>query len=377
MKHILQRFILMMLMAVVIGITFALVFDWLQPQPVAEVPAVQAPITPVVESDTVAPLPPAESRDDLTGDEETVVEIVDRLKHAIVSVNTFGNFRGQHQLLGAGSGVAFEQDEDYVYIMTNNHVVADGNAWSIDLLDGGEIPAEVVGTDADTEIAVMRLNKNEITGKLDLAPLADSSSLVVGENVLAIGNALGYGQSVTRGIISAIDRTFEDYRGSYAYKLIQTDAAINPGNSGGALVNMKGEVIGINTLKIGGDRVEGMGFAIPIQPAREISSKLMELGYLPKTFIGVASQYIDPFTLKQNDLPLGTLVWSVSPGSPAEQAGIRREDIIIKVDDTPTPDPETLGSVIRSHQPGDEVIVTIFRAGQTMELPVTLAETTQ
>lgn len=377
MKHFLQRFILMMLMAVVIGVTFAFVFDRLQHEPAVQVPAVQAPTTPVIESGTAKVEPPEESRDDLTGDEETVVEIVDRLKHAIVSVNTFGNFRGQQQLLGAGSGVAFKQDDDYVYIMTNNHVVADGNAWSIDLLDGGEVSAEVVGTDADTEIAVIRVIKDEINGQLDLAPLADHPSLVVGENVLAIGNALGYGQSVTRGIISAIDRTFDDYRGSYAYKLIQTDAAINPGNSGGALVNMKGEVIGINTLKIGGDRVEGMGFAIPIQPAKDISDKLMELGYLPKTFIGVGSQYIDPATLKQNNLPLGTMVWSVSPGSPAELAGIQREDIIIKIDDTPTPDPETLGFVIRSHKPGDEVIVTLFRAGQTLELPVTLAETTQ
>lgn len=373
MKNTLQKFILFMLMAVVIGLTFAFVFDYLQEQPVVQEQDRPANSQAMTEVPAVEPVEP---RDDLTNEEMTIVNIVDRLKHAIVSVNTTGSLRGQQQLLGTGSGVAFDQDDDHVYIMTNHHVVADGNEFTIDLQDGGPIPAELIGSDGDTEIAVLKVKKTDIKGQLDLAPLGHSTSLVVGENVLAIGNALGYGQSVTRGIISAIDREVEGYRGGYAYKMIQTDAAINPGNSGGALVNMKGEVVGINTLKIADARVEGIGFAIPIEPAREISTKLMELGYLPKTFIGVVSQYVDPLTLKQYDLPLGTMVFSVSNGSPAERAGIRREDIIIKIDETPTPDPDTLGFVIRSHEPGDAVKVTIYRDGETIELNVILAETT-
>ena len=373
MKKSVQKLILMLLMAVVIGTTFAFVFDFLQDR--------QAP-APVVAQPVEAVTSQSEQKDEpkpvktvLSSDENTVVEIVERLKHAIVSVNNTGLIRGQFQLLGTGSGVAFKQDDDSIYIMTNHHVVANGSQFSIVLLDGGEIPAELIGSDADTELAVLKVAKKDVTGQLDLAPLGNSQNLVVGENVLAIGNALGYGQSVTRGIVSAIDREVEGYRGGYAYKMIQTDAAINPGNSGGALVNLQGEVIGINTMKISGARIEGIGFAIPIEPAREISDKLMELGYLPRTFIGVTSQYIDPRTLQENNLPLGTLVFQVSAGSPAEKYGIKREDIIIKVNDTPTPDPETLGFVIRSHKPGEVVKVTIFRNGQTYEIDVTLGET--
>lgn len=364
MKSFLKRFILLMVMAVVAGITFAFVFDMLQVKE-GDVEVV----TPVVSEPVVT------QKTDMTEDESTVVDIVNRLKYAIVSVNTSGRIQNEQQLLGTGSGVAFKMDDNFVYIMTNHHVVAGGNDFTIGLVDGGEVSAELIASDSDTEIAVLKVKRSAISGQLDLAALGKSSQLVVGENVLAIGNALGYGQSVTRGIVSAIDREVEGYRGGYAYKMIQTDAAINPGNSGGALVNMRGEVVGINTLKIADSRVEGVGFAIPVESANEISLKLMELGYLPKTFIGVASRYIDPMTLKDYSLPMGTLVYSVVNGSPAQLAGIQREDIILKVNDTPTPDPETLGFVIRSHKPGEVVTVTVYRAGKTMDLTVTLAET--
>lgn len=368
MKRFLQQFILMMLMAVVIGVTFAFVFDRLQPEQVV----VQAQPT-----ETTVPSSPSTGVS-LSSDELQVIDIVESLKHAIVSINTSGLIRGQEQLIGRGSGVAFDEDKDHIYIMTNDHVVSDGSSFTIDLVDGQQFKVELVAHDQDTEIAVMSVLKSDLgQAKLELAPLGKSADLVVGETVLAIGNALGYGQSVTKGIVSAMDRQLEGYRGNYAYKMIQTDAPINPGNSGGALVNSRGEVVGINTIKIVDASVDGVGFAIPIEPAHQIALDLKELGYLPKTYIGVASQFVDPNYLTQNDLPLGTIVFSVTPGSPAEQAGIQREDIIVKINDDPTPDPSILGYVVRSHQPGDEVTVTIYRAGEMMDIKVTLAQSTQ
>lgn len=371
MKRFLRQFILMMLMAVVTGITFAFVFDWLQPEAIAPVqqPAQNQPTTPSA---------PAVIREDLSTDERAVIDVVESLKNSIVSVNTSGIINGQEQLFGSGSGVAYDEDADNIYLMTNDHVIADGETYTIDLIDGSNVPAELVGNDKDTEIAVLKVKKADLgTSQLILAPLGKSAELVVGENVLAIGNALGYGQSVTKGIVSAIGRELEGYQGNYAYKLIQTDAPINPGNSGGALVNSRGEVVGINTIKIADARVEGVGFAIPIEAAYEISGKLMELGYLPKTFIGIVSQFIDPAYLSENNLPLGTLVFSVAPNSPAEKAGIRREDIIVKIDEEATPDPQILGYVVRSHAPGDEVTVTLYRDGRMLSVPVTLAQSTQ
>lgn len=370
MKGFVKQFILMMLMAVVGGITFAFVFDWLQHDPDPQV--IEQPVATQETPSVTTPKP------DLSSDEKAVIDIVAGLKNSIVSVNTSGIVRGQEQLFGRGSGVAFDEDDNLIYIMTNDHVVSDGSSYTIDLIDGHQVKADLVANDQDTEIAVMSVKKADLgDSQLILAPLGKSTDLVVGETVLAIGNALGYGQSVTKGIVSAIDRELEGYRGNYAYKMIQTDAPINPGNSGGALVNSRGEVVGINTIKIVDASVDGVGFAIPIEPAHQIASDLMKLGYLPKTYIGVASQYIDPVYLSQNDLPLGTLVFSVAPGSPAEQAGLRREDIIVKINEEATPDPAILGYVVRSHQPGDVVTVTVYRDGEMMEFEVTLAQSTQ
>lgn len=371
MKQFLRQFILIMLMAVVTGITFALVFDRLQPEPTAllEQPVQQQPNTPS---------PPVIVREDLSSDERAVINVVDSLKNSIVSVNTSGTVNDQEQLFGSGSGVAYDEDDDNIYLMTNDHVIADGDSYTIDLIDGNQVKAELVGNDKDTEIAVLKVKKADFgNSKLILAPLGKSAELVVGENVLAIGNALGYGQSVTKGIVSAIGRELESYQGNYAYKLIQTDAPINPGNSGGALVNSRGEVVGIKTIKIADARVEGVGFSIPIESAYEISNKLMELGYQPKTFIIIMSQFIDSAYLSENDLSLGTLLFSVSPNSPAEKAGIRREDIIVKSNDEATPDPQILGYVVRSHAPGDAVTVTLYRDGRMLTVQVTLAQSTQ
>lgn len=372
MKKFLRMFILMLLMAVVSGVVFAFAFDFLQGRkPVQEKVVVQT-IEAQASSESMKPSPIAADKD--------VIQVIESLKNTIVGVYTEASIGDSvPQLMGAGSGVCFKEDDTYFYIITNNHVVEGGNRYSIHLLDGERVAAESMGSDQDTDLAVLRVRKQDVKTKNSLlvAPLGKSRNLVVGENVLAIGNALGYGQSVTKGIVSAINRDLEGYSGNFAYKLIQTDAPINPGNSGGALVNANGEVVGINTLKISDQTIEGIGFAIPIEPANEIVSTIMQLGYLPKTFLGVSTQQIDPQILAENNLPKGVIVFAVTPNSPADKAGIRREDIILKVGDQETVDSDAIRYAIRSHKPGDQISVSVYRDGNIVEVTVVLGETTR
>lgn len=370
MKKFLRTFILMLLMAVLSGVVFAFTFDFLQGRKPVEEKIIVQTIEPHLSAEPMKPAP-------ITTDKD-VIQVIEGLKNTIVGVYTEASIgNSEPQLMGAGSGVCFKEDDTYYYIITNNHVIEGGNRYSIHLLDGERIEAESMGSDRDTDLAVLRVAKKDIRTKaqLQVAPLGKSRDLVVGENVLAIGNALGYGQSVTKGIVSAINRDLEGYSGNFAYKLIQTDAPINPGNSGGALVNAKGEVVGINTLKISDQTIEGIGFAIPIEPANEIVATIMEIGYLPKTFLGVSTQEIDPAILAENNLPKGIVVFAVTPGSPADLSGIEREDIILKVAGQETLDTESLSYAIRSHKPGDEVIVSLYRNGSIMEIKVVLGET--
>lgn len=190
----------------------------------------------------------------------------------------FGRFpqgsQFQTEVQSSGSGVVIEQSDDYIYLLTNYHVIENSKQLSVTFIDNQTYSAEIVGYDSDNDIAVLKVAKSDMSdetlNEIAIAQIGDSSKLQVGEQVVAIGNALGYGQSVTTGIISAVDRSIATDSSQEAKTYIQTDAAINPGNSGGALMNMNGELIGINTAKIASTNIEGMGYAIPIQRILEI-----------------------------------------------------------------------------------------------------------
>lgn len=282
---------------------------------------------------------------------------------------------------GSGSGIIISADG---YILTNNHVIEGADSVSVLLQGGEEVKAEVVGADADSDLAVLKIDK---TG-LPVAVLGDSSKTQTGEIVLAIGNPLGeeLAGSVTMGVISATDRTL-NVEGR-TMKLLQTDAAINPGNSGGALVDLNGTVIGINTLKetiagidpsYGTISAEGIGFAIPINEAKPIIEQLIKQGYVSRPGIGISGFEITD-TIKQYysrvmpDMPYGIGVNSVVSGGPADKAGIKAGDIIIKVDGTEIKTFDELQSIVKQHQIGDKIKITVWRNGKQLDFTVELGD---
>lgn len=277
-----------------------------------------------------------------------------------------------------GSGIIISEDG---YILTNNHVInssstssyyeiGQANKVSVYLYnDTTEYPATVVGTDPETDLAVIKIDKTGLTA----AELGDSDSVQVGEFSMAIGNPLGMQSSVTGGMISAVNRDVTDSDGK-TYKLIQTDAAINSGNSGGALVNSKGQVIGINTLKVAATGVEGMGFAIPINSARPIYEQLIQYNKVKRPFIGISGRDLDEATAKKNNLVIGIYVASVDEFSAAEKAGIKPGDVIIKADGKEIKTMNELNEIKNTHNIGDTMTVTINRNGKEKELTITLQE---
>lgn len=368
MKDTFKKASFYLLMAVVVGVVFAFVFDFLQ----SDTPAV------VAEEPTAVEEPAAEPVTIPTSSEVTgLVDIVKKTQSSVVSINVENDFRnyGRH-LIGGGSGVVFDEDDANFYVMTNQHVVAEGEYFSISADDDKRIDVEYVAGDTDTDVAVLKMPKSNLPEDHDItvADLGNSNELIVGQPVLAMGNALGYGQSVTQGIVSAVDRNLENYRGNYAYKLIQTDAAINPGNSGGALVNASGQVIGINVLKIADNNVEGVGFSIPINAAVDISETLIREGYLPVTYLGVNTVNLNLAELERMNLPKGVLVHSVQAGGPAAKANIQQNDLITKIDQTEITLGENLSYEIRSRSPGDQITLTIYRNGEIIEVEVVLSE---
>jgi serine protease Do len=268
-----------------------------------------------------------------------------------------------------GSGVIVNADG---YILTNNHVVSGADEIKVSLGDKREFTGKIVGTDAKTDVAVVK-----IEGKgLPVLTLGDSSKVQVGDFALAVGNPFGIGQTVTMGIISATGRGglgIEDYE-----DFLQTDAAINPGNSGGALVNVRGELVGLNTAIIsGGGGNQGVGFAVPVNMARAVMDEILKHGKVLRGSIGVMIQPVTPELAKSFGLtgePQGALVASVTPDSPAERAGIKRGDIILDLNGSPVSDSRDLSLKVSMMAPGTPVKVRIFRAGHEEEIPLTLAE---
>lgn len=290
--------------------------------------------------------------------------------------------------VASGSGIIIGETESELLIATNNHVVENATSLEITFIDESTAEAVVKGTDSDMDLAVIAVPlsslKEDTLNAITVAKLGDSDNLKLGEPVVAIGNALGYGQSVTNGIISALDRELTTEDGSTG-TYIQTNAAINHGNSGGALLNINGEVIGINAAKIDGSTVEGMGYAIPISAASPIISELMqretrtekvaedEVGYMGITMQAITDQIASSF-----DMPKGVYVREVSEGSAAEKAGIRKGDIIVKLDGTRISSSTDLQDTLQYFRAGETVTVTVKRAenGEYVahDLEITLGE---
>ena len=285
-----------------------------------------------------------------------------------VSENIFGSLSEADE---EGSGIIYKEDG---YIITNYHVIesAINNSTAKVIVtfpnSEEEIEATIVGGDKTTDLAVIKIEKSGLTA----AKIGKSSDLKVGELAVAIGNPLGqeFAGSVTVGYISALNRTINtDGR---TYKLVQTDAAINPGNSGGALVNSKGEVIGINTVKIGATEVEGLGFAIPTDDAITIIDELISKGKIERPYIGIAGIDIDESTAKRNNLSTGIYVAQVIASAPASKSGIQKGDIIIAVDGQEIKTMEKLNEYKNTKKIGDKIKIKIIRASKEEEIEVTL-----
>lgn len=319
-----------------------------------------------------------------------VTEVVKKVMPSVVSVNnkyieTTSFFGQQYNSEGeaSGSGIIVGQNDSELLIATNNHVVESAEELTVQFADGSQSQAQIKGTDADKDLAVIAVQLSDISSdtmsSISIATLGDSNALTVGEPVIAIGNALGYGQSVTTGVVSALNRAIasdgsqnvQTGTDTEVNTFIQTDAAINPGNSGGALLNIHGEVIGINSNKIGGSTVEGMGYAIPISDAKPIIENLMtkqtrlkvnedSKGYLGITGIDVVAEYSEIY-----GMPQGVYVSSVTEGTGAAQAGLVKGDIITALNGEEIKSMEELENELSYYATGTTVELTIMQGSPT------------
>lgn len=314
---------------------------------------------------------------------DTAVGVAEKVLPSIVGINVTYSvnsifYNNQSVATAQGSGVIISEDG---YILTNNHVVNSSSSSSYYELgkankitvslynDETEYEAEIIGTDEQTDLAVIKIDKDGLTA----AELGDSSSVKVGEFCMAIGNPLGLGSTVTDGIISAVNREVTDEDGN-SYIAIQTNAAINSGNSGGALVNSQGQVIGINTLKIAGDGVEGVGFAIPIDSTKDIYEQLIQYNKVKRPYLGIGGIEVDAETAERNNLTEGIYVKTLENFSAAEKAGIRVGDVIVKADGKETKTMDELNEIKNSKEIGDKITLTVWRDGKTQDITVTLQE---
>lgn len=271
--------------------------------------------------------------------------------------------------LAAGSGVIIDAEEGYV--VTNNHIVKDAQSIQVELYDGKTFSAQVVGTDALTDLAVLKINAPD----LPRAVWGDSSLLFQTEPVLAIGNAGGGGISVTQGIVSRLDVAIS-VAGSTLRGLIQTDAAINPGNSGGPLINMAGEVVGITTVKVAEVGYEGMGYAISSNSAKPIIENLVRQGYITRPWLGVETTPVNSLIAAWYNLPAseGVLITGVVPGGPADRAGLEENDIIIRIENTEIKSTNDLLDMLLDCQIGQQINITFIRGKDTKTTTATLQE---
>lgn len=303
-----------------------------------------------------------------------VSHIAEGVMPSIVAINVkaieeydYGMFGGtyEYESEGSGSGIIIGENDTELLIVTNNHVVSDAETVTVSFIDESVYEAKVKGTDSDNDLAIIVVSLDEISADtrsaIKVAKLGNSEELKVGEQVVAIGNALGYGQSVTTGIVSAVNRM----NSTNATPLIQTDAAINPGNSGGALINMDGEVIGINSSKYMSTQVEGMGYAIPISEVESILDELMNRETREKVdekkvgYLGVGCTTIDEQVSYLYGMPEGALVSEVMEDSPAERYGIKKNNIIVEFDGVDIKSAEQLVDLLEYYEVGEKVTVTV------------------
>ena len=288
----------------------------------------------------------------------------------------------EQEVESQGSGIIIGQNDSELLIATNNHVVEGADTLSVCFADDNACEATVKGTDSDNDLAVIAVKLSDISddtmSKIKIAEIGDSNQLQVGEQVVAIGNALGYGQSVTTGIVSAVNRQLEDSNSENGF--IQTDAAINPGNSGGALLNMQGQVIGINSAKLASTEVEGMGYAIPVSTASPIFEDLMNRQTRTKVSsdqaaaLGIKGQTVDSSIAEASGIPQGVYVAEIEQGSAAEKAGITAGSVITKFDDTTIESMDDLKSCLEYYAAGETVdlVVKIADNGSYVEKTLTI-----
>ncbi len=318
-----------------------------------------------------------QSATNVTYVESDVSDVVEKVMPAMVSIvnnftetaNVFGQQYTQEEA-ASGSGIIVGKTDDELLIVSNNHVVESADKLTVTFIDGSEAQAQIKGLDSDMDLAVIAVSLNDLSddtkNAITVATLGSSDDLKLGEPVIAIGNALGYGQSVTNGIVSALNREITLENGSTG-TFIQTNAAINPGNSGGALLNMNGEVIGINSNKIGGTTVEGMGYAIPITSASPIIADLMERQTRTKVaedevgYIGISLQEVTSQISQMYNMPEGIYVVSVEEGSAAANAGIMKGDIITKFDGSSISSYSDLQKTLQYYAAGDSATITVQR----------------
>ncbi len=337
--------------------------------------AAQAPEVALTESNTT------HLQVETTDIETAITQTVEKVSPAVVTV--VGVIPGQETFFGrtpdqqvSGSGVIISKEG---YIVTNNHVVENTTKVSIVLANGKSLSARVVNTDPYADLAVLKAD-----GEMPaVAVFGNSDALKPGETVIAIGSPLGeFKNTVTVGVVSATGRTLDTGKGYQMEDLIQTDAAINQGNSGGPLVNLNGEVIGINTMIVRGSGfsgvvAEGLGFAIPSNTVRLISEQIIEKGYFARPYLGIRWQAVYPALAKRYDLDAewGAYVSEVLPGTPADKGGLQRGDIIVRVGDYPINEEHSFVNALFSYHPNDEVEIEVVRDGKHITLDVTLGET--
>lgn len=319
---------------------------------------------------------------------DTAVYAANKILPSIVGIKVEYNVNSMISMFGfqpqtstataSGSGIIISEDG---YILTNNHIVSTSSSESyyevseatkltVTLFnDETEYEAKIIGKDEQTDLAVIKIEKKGLLK----AEFADSDNIKVGEFAMAVGNPLGLQSSITCGVISAVNREVTDSDGK-KFTLIQTDAAINSGNSGGALVNSEGNVIGINTLKLSGTGIEGVGFAIPINSTTDITSQLIQYSKVKRPYIGISGMDLNEKTAKANNLVVGIYVKSIDDFSAGEKAGIKPGDVIIEAEGKKITKMDELNEIKNTHKIGDEMKIKVNRNGQEKDLTITLGE---
>ncbi|MGB9672619.1 MAG: S1C family serine protease [Anaerolineales bacterium] len=337
------------------------------------------PVNPVLPTPVESNAPATNVQVNIGEVQSQITQTVQKVAPAVVTV--VGNIPGQMTFFGptgdqtvSGSGVFIS---DQGYILTNNHVVENTTQVQVILSDGSQQNAKIVGTDIYADVAVLKTD-----GKVPaVAPLGNSDILTPGEIVIAIGSPLGdFRNTVTMGVVSATGRSIDTGQGYQIENLIQTDAAINQGNSGGPLVNLLGQVVGINTLVVRGTPTgavaEGLGFAIPINTARGVAEQIIQKGYVSRPYLGVRWQLVTPNIAAVYDLPVqwGVYVTAVVPGSPADKAGIQRGDIIIKIGEISIDENHSYINALFQYKPGDQITIQYARGSKIQKTEVVLGE---